>query len=117
MIKKEFAYKVVRKEGKKLVSAWIPDIISLAPATVEYKVGKWVTSKKGNGPLGIFESKKAAIIFKCSFCPTGLIYKCQIQKSEQSIFWFLNIYGIKQISHGVGNTIFADKVKSLKRVK
>jgi hypothetical protein len=116
-MKEEYAYKVVRKEDKKLLSAWVHKIGPAAcNAIMEYKIDKWIGSKSGNGPLGTFKLKKEAKKFKNNFCPNGLIYKCQIQKSKWEIFWYL-YFDRKYFSSSNGcDTIFARKVKLLKKV-
>jgi hypothetical protein len=117
-MEEEFAYKVVRKEGKKLLSAWVHNFGKIASAAiVEYKVNRWVGNKRGHGPLGTFKFKEEAERFRNLFCEYGLIYTCQIQKSNKwNIFWFLCPSGIKHFSNS-NYTVFARKVKLLKEIK
>jgi hypothetical protein len=111
-MKEIFAYKVVRERTDGLYSSWVrhPD------AVTKYKIGKWTGRRKGCGPLGTFKKLKDAKEFQFQFCRVcGVIYRCKVKVSKYDSFWFCT--SDSKTFSIFKNTIFADKVMLLKRVK
>jgi hypothetical protein len=109
-------YKVVSKKNGKLVSAWISTHKCYSTiAIVQYKVNKWVGRRKNCGPMAVFLWQEDAIHFRKWFCPDGFIYTCRIKPSHKHILWITLPNGDKTYGTSMLNTVYANKVKLLKR--
>lgn len=87
-------------------------------SAVLYLEGKWVEPREDCGPLGLFETYVAAEAFRMHK-RNEQIYECEYEPSEEKIFWRdggIREHDRKSRALPFG-TVFAKRVKLLKRVK
>jgi len=102
----ETGFKVVKKQS--LVSA----IIQGKDCTLQYKVNKWIKSRKGCGPLCVFNTIENAKDFKWD---NHTIYECLYEKSnEHKVYCGNEERSIFSLPQG---TVLATKVKLIRRIR
>ena len=106
MKKYETGYKVVKKQS--LVSA----IIQGKDCALQYKVNKWIKSRKGCGPLCVFNTIENAKDFKWD---NQTIYECLYEKSNEHKVYCGN--GERSIFSLPQGTILATKVELIRRIR
>lgn len=114
---KFFGFKVVVKEGNKLMSC------TSAGLKVQYITDKFVTPRYWGGPLAVFESKFLAVGFCEKLLPTRKedsirVYRCEYIPTIVQHVWRYRDGGMKMkhVSELPEKTTLARKVKLLKRV-
>ena len=110
-------YKVVAVENKKILKSAVVDD---QEDIIIYKPKKWVTPKKGNGPLCCFISLDHAewfvYLFEQPSAKKFEVWECEIVESKERKIWVKDGIerGIKDLLDG---TVLADKVKLLRKVE
>ena len=96
---------------------------------IEYKLNEWVSRRKSEGPLAIFETlayAKSFYIANFGFQYTGAkkrfkIFKCEYIPSYDSNLWYITYrFDLKMILSFLdfpNGTILADKVKLIEEIK
>jgi hypothetical protein len=114
---KFFGFKVVVKEGMKLMSC------TKAGLSVQYITDKFVSPRSWGGPLTVFESKFLAV----GFCEKLLstvkeqnirVYRCEYVPTIVQHVWRYRDFGLKykHVSELPEKSVLAKRVKLLKRV-
>ena len=94
------AYRTIDESGKFRYWSWFsaPGVCCLyvtPRASVQYLPGKDTKRCKGRGPLTVFSSKRAALIFLggADSDPNIATLPCLYKESKQKRLWFRNAYG------------------------
>jgi hypothetical protein len=78
--------------------------------TVYYPPHKKVVPNSGCGPLCIFTKLSQAMVFKKIQAPSGIVVKCNYEKSLKNHIWIFEYLSISFLPRG---TILADSVTCL----
>jgi hypothetical protein len=103
-----------------LVDEVVRDKVVFNKGITIYKVDEWVGRKKGNGPLAVFRTYKAAKSFAERRIPwVSKIYNCRYVPSKQKSLWIkdkacFSLRLSRFLPHG---TDFANKVMLIEEVE
>ena len=86
---------------------------------VGYKRNKWTRRPERCGPLAVFATLREAIDFMGTTLDRGKTYlRCEYKESkEKMLYRKIGSMTVEECHYAPENTIFADKVKILEKVK